>query len=349
MASEEISVEAEVVEITFEELLDENSNLSAKIESAFGPNGNGIVSVSHIPNLLEYRKSLLLLSHKFANLPQEAKRKVEDPENLFSNGWSHGKEKLEDGRTDLLKGSFYANPIFDQPAIDETTVQLYPAYCQPNLWPKEDLPELEYAFKNLGQLIVDVGLRLTSHIDKYVTSRNPSATPGKLLNTLKNSRCFKGRLLHYFPVESQRAAEDVSSWCGWHKDHGSLTGLTKALYTNSEGVEVESPDPNSGLYIRNREGKLIKVIFPPSSLSFQMGETMQIHSGGMVVATPHCVKAALREGLSRNTFALFMQPNWDEPIDLPPGVSQNEVGVERWEPGMDFGKFSKKTFAKYYG
>lgn len=47
-----------------------------------------------------------------------------------------------------------------------------------------------------------------------------------------------------------------------------------------------------------------------------------MHSGGLLMATPHYVRAPRREmarGISRNTFAVFMQPDVYEPMDCPPG------------------------------
>jgi hypothetical protein len=35
-------------------------------------------------------------------------------------------------------------------------------------------------------------------------------------------RCNKARLLHYLPMRSNPTRKD--SWCGWHLDHGMLTG-----------------------------------------------------------------------------------------------------------------------------
>lgn len=104
----------------------------------------------------------------------------------------------------------------------------------------------------------------------------------------------------------------------------------------------------------------------------QVGEAMQVHSGGVLQATPHCVRAPnppttallnatpnssttntnttttntntttntttttntatntntnTTTGLSRCTFAVFMQPKWDEPLDLPPGGAAAEAGA----------------------
>lgn len=44
---------------------------------------------------------------------------------------------------------------------------------------------------------------------------------------LSSSCCHKARLLHYFPVEDgaqQAASVADQDWCGWHLDHGALTG-----------------------------------------------------------------------------------------------------------------------------
>ena len=38
-----------------------------------------------------------------------------------------------------------------------------------------------------------------------------------------------------------------------------------------------------------------------------MGDGTQVASGGLLRATPHCVRAAADSSLARNTFAVFMQ------------------------------------------
>ena len=100
--------------------------------------------------------------------------------------------------------------------------------------------------------------------------------------------------------------------CGWHNDHGSLTGVVPALYFKDGKVIKEgSPDPQAGLYVKSRQGQTHKVVAPPNSLLFQIGETAQIHSGEYQ-ATPHAVRGANIAGISRTAFARFMEPNMDE-------------------------------------
>jgi len=293
----------------------------------------------------------------------------------YSFGWSHGKEKLE-GKPDYSKGSYYNNPVYDVPFEDQETVKKYPAFAHPNIWPREELPELGHAFKDLGTLIVNVGVLLSKHCDAYISKKNPNYTPNRVSKILQESRTAKARLLHYFPLSQEAAAkienahiseeEFMSSWCGWHNDHGSLTGLTSALYLDAEGNEVPNPDPKSGLYARSRSGKLTKAVVQSEDLIFQIGETAQIHSGGLLQATPHCVRGATGQkavGISRETFAVFMEPGWDEKMD-PPAMTDDDVitrgtssqflpkGVptlsSRWESGITFNEFTSRTLGAYY-
>lgn len=69
----------------------------------------------------------------------------------------------------------------------------------------------------------------------------------------------------------------------------------------------------------------------------QVGEAMQVHSGGLLRATPHYVRAAYGPGavgVSRDTFAVFMQPSVSEPMDAPAGEHAGLAGlVTRWGGG----------------
>eukprot|EP00744_Colponema_vietnamica_P007069 GILI01010209.1.p2 GENE.GILI01010209.1~~GILI01010209.1.p2 ORF type:complete len:402 (-),score=108.60 GILI01010209.1:234-1439(-) len=355
-----------LIVLDFNDLL-RGKDLSQDIHNAYGLEGLGILAVRNIPNYIEYRSNLLPLASTFAHLPESIKQKYVHESSHYSFGWSHGKERLEGGRLDLAKGSYYGNPQFDNPTKDQKLIQQFPEYCHPNIWPTEDLPQLESAFKNLGQLIVRVGSMVASQCDRLVASAVPSWPTGKLQRTIDTSRTCKARLLHYFATDKPgfNNSEDMSSWCGWHNDHGSLTGLTPAMYYNDRTQsEVACPDPRAGLYIRSRSGEVVRISVSSDLLAFQIGESAQIHSGGILRATPHCVRAAegpAAVGISRNTYAVFMQPTWNESMNVPAGVNPSKAhtgandlpaGVPsiqcRWDPTMDFSAFTKATLDKYY-
>lgn len=340
------------VVIPFTHLQDKDADLSEKIEQGFGPDGLGILSISHVPGYALLRHNLLSLAPRLANLPEKVKKELEDPQSRYNFGWSHGKEKLESGKPDLLKGSFYANPILDKPTTEASLIQRYPAYCGSNIWPQSSMPELEVAFKALGKLILDVGLLVAHHCDKYVSKKIHTPLNEGIEQTVFRSRCHKGRLLYYFPAEKCNDPQDshsMSSWCGWHTDHGSLTGLTYGMFTKG-GIEIPCPDDTAGLYIKTRTGQIVKVVYKEDEIAYQIGNITEILSRGHLCATPHCVRTAKGEkatGLERSTFALFMQPDWDEKLHFPETGHIHQELIQASE-SLTFGEYTEKLLDKYY-
>ncbi|GJS34447.1 putative 2-oxoglutarate and Fe(II)-dependent oxygenase superfamily protein [Tanacetum coccineum] len=293
MTSAEQTPTLRTVVIPFTQLQDKDADLSLKIEQGFGPDGLGILSISDVPGYASLRQNLLNLAPRLASLPEEVLKELEDPRSRYNFGWSHGKEKLESGKPDLLKGSFYANPILDKPTTEASLIERYPAYCGSNIWPQSNLPELEVAFKALGKLIFEVGLLVAYHCDKYVSKEIDVPPNEGIEQIVYRSRCHKGRLLYYFPAEKGNDPQDddsMSSWCGWHTDHGSLTGLTYAIYTKG-GIKIPCPDTAAGLYIKTRAGQIVKVVYEENEIAYQIGNITEILSRGRVCATPHCVRA----------------------------------------------------------
>lgn len=292
----------EVVELDYNDLV-VGKDLTADIAKAYGFDGVGVLTVKNVPGFVEARDALLPLSRQFALLPDHVKEKYVHADSYYSFGWSHGKEKLQ-GKPDVSKGSFYNNPQYDRPVENEEIISNFPSFAHPNIWPTDDLPQLEPAFKSLGQIIVSVGTLVAQQCDKYVKSLCPTYSDKKLETIITNSLCCKARLLHYFPIEASDPSDDgynFSNWCGWHNDHGSLTGLTSAMFMDNDGNVVENVDTtagsstapsfnacqtdnwlNTGLYARSRKSELIKVLIPKDNIGFQIGETAQVHSGGIL-------------------------------------------------------------------
>ncbi|PPR98536.1 hypothetical protein GOBAR_AA22128 [Gossypium barbadense] len=359
------------VTITYYELKDKDADLSLKIEEGFGPNGLGILSITDVPEFPSLRRNLLCLSSRLAALPEDVKKELEDPQSRYNFGWSHGKEQLESGKpgrekvlvseilfywneegSNLLKSSFYANPLIDVPTNDAYLIQRYPSYCGANIWPQAALPELEVAFKALGKLIFDVGLMVAYHCDQYVSRGMKMRKDEGLEQILLRSRCHKGRLLCYFPAQLSNHEENgdsMSSWCGWHTDHGSLTGLTCAMFKRND-VEISCPDSAAGLYIRTRSGEIVKATFGENEIAYQIGETTEILSQGYLCATPHCVRAPKGKeasGVGRSTFALFMQPDWDEKLKFSEDVYIHKELIPS-NDSLTFGEYSETLLDKYY-
>jgi len=358
-----------IIHLDYKEVSDMTNKVEDKILKAYGTDGLGLLVVDNVPDFVQKRQALLPLGNKLANLPKEARDRLENEASKWSIGWSHGKEKFE-GQPDYSKGSFYANPQYDETNKDEVDLPL--ELLVDNMWPTEDLPELEGAFKNLGQQICDVGCMLARHIDRMIENDNPAYTKGTMEDVIKTSQSCRARLLHYYPNEKfeERPAIDLANldvetfndfWCGWHNDHGALTGLCGAMYTDENDNLVDIKDPNAGLFIRNRHGEVVKGAFPKTSLAFQIGECGQIYSGGLLKATPHAVFKGFGEkykNVSRNTLAVFMQPDWTRKVEMPTGCVAESVYTDnfskvpalqdRYAPTDRFIDFHSKTIAAYY-
>ena len=53
------------------------------IEKAYSENGLGTLAISGVPGYMEYRRRALIHAYLLANLPQEAREKLERPEHFF--------------------------------------------------------------------------------------------------------------------------------------------------------------------------------------------------------------------------------------------------------------------------
>ena len=126
--------------------------------------------------------------------------------------------------------------------------------------------------------MIETGALLAWQIDDYARSKVSTYPENHLRNMIKMGRSHIGRILHYFPFEAKGETED--DWCGWHNDHGALTALTSALYTDHNGDEIAYKLKTGGLFAKNRFADTARISIPSEMLAFQLGESMQILSGG---------------------------------------------------------------------
>jgi isopenicillin N synthase-like dioxygenase len=343
-----------------------SKKLSSQLTSAFGPDSLGIICISNIPNFLKFKREVLELTHRLASLPDEYKEEIlSDVDSYYNGGWSYGKEKLGD-KPDYSKASFYFNPITDVPGTPELRKK-YPASYPCNKWPTDLLPQLEPKGKQLGSLMKDVVAQLARHVDTYIQSKCPSYK-AILATKMRDTEKVKGRLLYYYPHSSSSSSSMTDSWIGWHNDSGFFTALAGDAYidhTSGDVIDASLVDPNAGLYVMNRNGDVTKVTIPEDVMAVQIGECLQIISGGCIVATPHCVKGAdptFGSGnIARVSFPCFVDMVPEFPLRVPDGCTKEQVlecsvkGCakvpplgERWDDGKTFGDFLADTFKKYY-
>ena len=356
------------------------------VACAYGSDGLGILAVKGVPGLQELRDRLLPMAAQIPALPKEDLETCVVEEACYAVGWSHGKEELTPGVPDLSKGSFYANPLVnnlsqamlerhrasngEDHAYEKELKRLVDAnfsFFAPNVFP-DSMPELEGAIFEMGQCTATVGRLVARVCGAYCAEQRVAVD---LEQILCDSLNCKARLLHYFepkPADGDEQKEEKTSeeaWCcGWHNDHGALTGPVPALYLAENGSKrlPFSPDPDAGLYIQSRNGDLIKASLPSDCLGFQIGETFQILSGGLLQATPHAVKQTTTPGVTRETYAVFLEPEYEFPLRIPSGRTVDDCCPpnkanetlklnsikSRWNPDINFGEFNNVTLQTFH-
>jgi isopenicillin N synthase-like dioxygenase len=130
-------------------------------------------------------------------------------------------------------------------------------------------------------------------------------------------QCFESpltnmTLLHYPPQEQDASGFGIHP----HKDTDALTILAQ--------------DPVGGLLVKCRESdEWIDAIAPGDALIVNIGDLMELWSGGYFVSTPH--KVVNSSGAERYSFPYFAVPRFDtvvEPLRSPqPGFDRSNVHV----------------------
>ncbi|KAL8990779.1 MAG: hypothetical protein Q9177_000656 [Variospora cf. flavescens] len=199
--------EVEAVTVSAEEL--SNSSVPFHtLEDAFGPSSLGVLIVRDLPSqYLDLRRRVLSYASHLANLPPHILDSLSLPEANFLTGWSHGKEALKNGEYDTLKGSFYVNCDFYRKDSKDSNLVCseYPELATSNVWPPEDLlPGFRQCFEELCTLIIDTAVMVARQCDRYALAKIEGYEPGYLERVVRSSTTTKARLLHYFPLQSDR-------------------------------------------------------------------------------------------------------------------------------------------------
>lgn len=132
------------------------------------------------------------------------------------------------------------------------------------------------------------------------------------------------------------------------------------MFFDQDGNEVKDVQ-GAGLFVQSRCGEVIRVRMPATACGFQIGETSQIQSGGLLQATPHAVKSSAgMPGITRQSFAVFLEPEFESALEIPAGKTLDDCQSstvqlppsvrplrDRWQPGQTFGDFHTVTVSAF--
>jgi len=270
--------------------------------------------------------------------PDSAKRELNRSDIWYQRGWTPPNTEravVAGGQPDFKECYFIA----PEP-MDPTAAALYPQLMCPNVWPN-GLPAFKDRYLAIGQAVHRVGMQLLRAAE--VGLELPEGT----LTRMTKGAAHVSRALRYLPVEPSAVDAGVL-WGEEHTDFNMLTLLAGGRFLSPAGEFSAKPDPEAGLYLRTRQtsenpnGELVPGRAPAGHIVAQVGQQLEILTGGRFHATPHVIKPPRAEGWYRTSFAHFVHAHPTQMLTPLPGY-QSEHALEAYRPPVLAGTYAIKT------
>ena len=157
------------------------------------------------------------------------------------------------------------------------------------------------------------------------------------------------RVLHYLALAPEQIDTGIL-WGEEHTDFNLLTLLPGGRFVDPSGKVAPKPDDRSGLFLRTRgtpenpNGIQVRGRPPADCIVAQIGQQLEILTGGLFVATPHVITAPGVPGWTRDSSAHFVHANANRILyPLKPFLS--DVARKSYGPPVLAGTYSIKTLA----
>ncbi len=238
----------------------------------------------------------------FTARPDEAKRPLGRPDLWFQRGWTppNTERAVASGGDADFKECYFAAPV----ETDPEAAVAYPEVFARNLWP-EDLPAFHDDYLALGRSLHHAALRLLRGCAEALD------LPAQTFTAAAEGGAHLTRALRYLPLTASQVDAGVL-WGEEHTDFNLLTLLPGGRFRDPQGRRCPAPDTESGLYLRTRPttdapaGHRVRGSAPPGCLVAQVGQQLEILTGGTFLATPHVVTAPRTAGYERYSCAHFV-------------------------------------------
>lgn len=274
----------------------------------------------------------------FCAKPLEEKQRFALADLWYQRGWTPPNTEravVAEGQPDF-KECYFAAP---EPLDAQARLQ-YPQIYADNVWP-EDLPQFREHYIEVGHQLHEVGLGLL---------RGAASALG--LEPYRFEAAVYGgphttRALRYLPVSQEQLDQGVL-WGEEHTDFNLLTLLPGGHFFDPQGNPCARPDDQCGLYLRTRpseahpHGQLIQGTPPAGCIVAQVGQELEIVTGGTFLATPHVITAPRTPGYSRTSMAHFIHMHAHQTL-FPYEPFRTEDVVRAYSPPVLAGTYGLKT------
>lgn len=244
----------------------------------------------------------------FFALPVEQRLELDNRKSPHFRGYTRLGHEITDGRPDSREQLDYGPER--EPVADYPNAEPYWLVQGPNLFPDTAFPQLRDAAMRWAELMSSVGAELMQAI--AVALELPE---DYFAESFADAPAWMAKLVHYV---GGVVPETGSQGVGSHADYGFVTLLLQDMVG---GLEVRPHDTGQWIPVEPIAGALV----------VNLGEMLEVATGGYLAATIHRVQAPA-PGVDRFSIPFFWSPRLDaviEPIELPARLAAEARGVSQ--------------------
>ena len=279
----------------------------------------------------------------FCSRPTAEKERYNRSDLFYQRGWTPPnteKAVVAGGQPDF-KECWFAAPT---PLSRELQIQFPEVYAD-NVWPDGDVNAdgvFARVYEERGKQLHEAGLRLLRGAAEAL------GLPEATFVDVAEGGPHIFRLLRYLPLDADQAREKKVLWGEEHTDFNLLTLLPGGRFHGPSGAVAKAPDAESGLYLRTRpsaehpNGQLVRGTAPEGCIVAQVGQMLEMLTGGTFLATPHVITAPGVPGWSRMSAAHFVHVH-GHTVLFPMPQFRNEETLRAYSPPVLAGTYALKT------
>lgn len=281
----------------------------------------------------------LFYSHfkQFCKRPVLEKQALSADDIWFQRGWTPPDTEravIAGGQPDF-KECYFAAPL----DIAEDLKAEYPQICADNRWPDDD-DDFKRLYLLVGKALHQVGLSLLKGC--ALAFQLPIDT----FTSMIEGGPHVTRALHYLPLNEHQVGSEIR-WGEEHTDFNLLTLLPGGHFYHEDDTPF-TPKEVSGLYLRtpstpeHPQGLRIKGSAPKGCMIAQVGQQLEILTGGCLHATPHEILPPMQPGIHRVSMAHFMHLH-PHRVLTPLEPFRTPQSIRAYRPPVLAGNYSLKT------
>ncbi len=283
--------------------------------------------------------------HRFYDLlialfgkPEAEKQAWARPDIWYQRGWTppNTEQAVVAGGQPDFKECYFAAPM----ELDARLGLMFPEIYSENSWP-EGADDFRDEYLALGRSVHQVGL------DLLRVCATALDLPAEIFADGTKGGPHVTRALRYLALDESQVGGDIV-WGEEHTDFNLVTLLPGGRFFDPSGQPCGRPDPDAGLYLRTRptaahpKGRMVHGRPPPGCIVAQVGQQLEILTGGTMLATPHVITAPKAPGYTRTAFAHFVHLHSEQRL-FPHDKFLTDDVMRAYGPPVLAGTYGLKT------